>query len=61
MKKEDVQIVFTSFYQLLKTEKKIFIKNLGNKKNLVKGLEKTIEWFSDSENLKNYNLNSYEI
>jgi NAD dependent epimerase/dehydratase len=36
-------------------------KNLGNKKNLVKGLEKTIEWFSDSENLKNYNLNSYEI
>ena len=32
MKKEDVQIVFTSFYQLLKTEKKIFIKNLGNKK-----------------------------
>lgn len=32
IKKEDVEIVFTSFYQLLDTEKKNFIKNIGNKR-----------------------------
>lgn len=34
---------------------------IGNNKTLTKNLEKTIEWFSNSNNLKHYNLNSYEV
>jgi NAD dependent epimerase/dehydratase len=36
-------------------------KGMGSNKSLTKSLEKTVEWFSNPNNLKNYNLNNYEV
>ena len=33
----------------------------SGRKGLIKGLTKTIDWFSDSKNLQNYNYNKYVV